>query len=188
MTCSASNAHITLSPYFQRESRFHSQHAFQNLKNRFKLSTIQLWKPLRSAFPNTSIPSLPDHLRGLKKVPIKSLINQLHKLNDLSVKDKPWAHWHLLSTGIGSFTGVAFILMLIVYCIKSKLQISAKRYMNKEGDAIKYEVIRKWVSAKAVSGNTQDRENTTPTPLILEEEMVKEGMVKHIYPTLQLAT
>ncbi|ESO98603.1 hypothetical protein LOTGIDRAFT_174137 [Lottia gigantea] len=92
----------------------------------------------------------------------------------MDVKDKPWAHWHLLSTGIGSFIGVAFILMLIVYCIKSKLQNSAKRYMNKEGDAIKYEVIRKRVSAKTVSGNTQDRENTTPTPLILEEEMAEE--------------
>ena len=191
MTCSASNAHISLLPYFQKESKFNVQHHYENLKSKFNVTSIQLWHPFTAAFPNFSYPELPKPLKSMKMIPMPHFISELHDATNI---DNSWPHWHILSSGIGFTIGIIVILICCAKFIRVRLRRS-KGYANGTKKTKEYSVVTQMVSARAEGSSMPHEENHIPTPgevqtatSRLVEPMRRDEQPVSIYPMLRLSS
>ena len=112
--CTAINDRVTLTPYYQKESRFQINSSL--IYSQINLIEDKLWTPFRKTVQNITRIKVPTEFHPLSPIPMKHLLSRIRQLNAKKAQGRSVYFYVLIGSGIAL---AAVLIIVIVY--KTKL-------------------------------------------------------------------
>lgn len=129
MSCSASSDHMTLSPFYHKESQYHVNDPLKPLLSLHNQTDLSLWEPFRLSIPNLTKTEMPKKLKSIQSIPMFDFIETLRSLRTMKHESK-WPTWLYILIILGPIT-VLLAIALFVY-VKYGDEISACWFAKNE--------------------------------------------------------
>ncbi|XP_071084800.1 uncharacterized protein [Haliotis cracherodii] len=186
-SCSASNDHLTLLPYYHNESQYEFEDNLIQSVHTPNVSNMLLWKPFMKTAIKLNLTRLPDKLKGIKNIPMNHLIDQLNDLQTMIPDDETPGWKYVLGVAliivgilVGMFLYVRYIRPWLAKRGKSRRNVCAATSFEMApvdtGSAV-HAYRGTLPSAPLLRRRDHDPAEVEPTPAI-----------RSIYPTLDTAT
>ena len=91
--CSAFNGHMTLLPYYHKESKYNLTNSFAEFMSKYKVNLLGLWRPLDAVVANSTALKIPEKLVIKDPIPMDKLINELEYMTPIKHMSEPTPYW-----------------------------------------------------------------------------------------------
>ena len=187
-TCSASNDHLTLLPYYHRETYHAVKDNFQNLINNANISEMLILEPLRIHFDNLTFAKVPAPLKDVDSIPMNHLVQQLQDIDTTMVNmdTGPVSHWEY-------FLAVIVIIIAIIVGIVMYKKFLRTWLAKLVGDRTQPDVTSdmEMVPVHTESASNTFRQQVASAPLLPDAEKAEAPrqsttapVIRHLYPGL----
>lgn len=128
MSCSGYSGHITLPPYYNKESKYNISDSMVEFVKSYKVVSRKFWQPFQLALAKFPTIKIPKKLEQFKEKPLDKLIGELSEIHsNLEPMNITFSIWHY----IGFALFISIILLIIICCCKTRLRVLAKIIKSK---------------------------------------------------------